>query len=175
MTSREKVQYMIKNYPKTIEKMQALDQEIQAFQKLTEDEAISMLTFPGKTEDHVYVQHMVNTDKVLNVASSYKRICWQINYAQQKEWIEEYGHLARQVEFLHHAIRRLPQKQREVMSEMLIRGRTWAETCEKLKMSGASITKLRVRAVGNMALTLETYYDAFGFSDSDFEVLYEGC
>lgn len=168
MTSREKVEHMIRHYQENLSEMRRLDMEIERHLPITQNELIDMLTFPGKREDQVLVQHTVDADKVMRVAMSYKTLCWQMNDQQRKEWTEEYGRYSRQVDFVGHAIRRLPRKLRELMVLLILEQKSWSFACDSLRISGATLSKLRSRAISGMAMTLEDYELVYMFREDEF-------
>lgn len=168
MTSKEKVEFMLCHYPSAVEKIRTLEDEMRRYVPMTKEDTIDMLTFRGTTDDCVRVQRDIDTDQLLRIACSYRNLCWKLNQQQLQEWTKEYSTLARQVEFLHFAIRRLPRRQRELMHILIVEGDSWTAACERLKISGATVTQLKRRAVGNMAVTLEDYYGAYGFCEDDF-------
>lgn len=161
MTSRERVETMVKRYPDNLAEIAKLEKEMQAFRPLTQEDVIEQLSFPGRREDSVRVQHATNPHKVHQVASSYRSLTYRLNDEARRELTQALGRHHREVVFVQAAIMRLPKRLREVMTVLVIQENGWSQTCDTLGCSGKALSGWREKAIERMTATYEEYREEF--------------
>lgn len=162
MTSRERVETMVKRYPDNLAEIAKLEKEMQAFRPLTQEDVIEQLSFPGRREDSVRVQHATNPHKVHQVASSYRSLTYRLNDEARRELTQALGRYHREVVFVQAAIMRLPRRLREVMRALVLDDTGWARVCEQFAISGSTLSGLKNRSMQHMAEFLEAKVEDFG-------------
>lgn len=164
----EIVRQMVKNYPSNQEEMKRLEREMENFKPVTSSEVLEMLTFPGRSDDHVHIKKQRSTNHLFYIATSYRKLTLIFNREVEKEMTRDFGKVAREVEFVRYAISALPRRYKDLMTYDILENHRWGEVCQKFNISGSELNRKKRRAIELMAQTFIDQHIYFGFYEEDY-------
>lgn len=141
----ERVEQIIKDYPRMVMERDCLRDQILNFQGITGDDMIDSMNFSSPEGERVQTSNI--SDRTSSIAVAYQERMRRIN----REWLD---HLARkllvleeEIGFFHSALRSLPPELAPLMWDLAVERRTWDSAEGKYHISRFTISKYRKKAI----------------------------
>lgn len=150
---RERIEKLIRDYPKNKMELKCLEHQIRNFRGISEEEMIDSMYFTQPEGERVQTSGV--SDKTARIAMNYRERLNTIN----KDWYEhlerQYVALAEEVGFFESAVNALQGKMGEVMRDMIFSQASWDELADKHYVSRRTIGRYRQKAIDDLVVLYE--------------------
>lgn len=151
----ERIETLIRDYPKNKMELKCLEKQIQNFRGISETEMIDSMQFSHPEGERV--QSSGVSDKTARIAVNYRERMDRIN----REWYEHleqrYFFLSEEISFLESAVKSLPGTMGEIMQDLIFNQTSWDDLAEKHYMSRRSVGRYRQKAIEELDALYEKY------------------
>lgn len=142
---RERIETLIRDYPKKKMELNCLEHQIRHFRGISEDEVIDSLYFTQPEGERVQTSGV--SDKTARIAMSYRERMDAINQEWYQHLERQYVTLAEEVGFFEGAVKALEGKMGEIMQDMIFSQASWDELADKHYVSRRTIGRYRQKAI----------------------------
>lgn len=143
--SEKRVEELLVNYYAYRQELAVLSYRIQKCASPDYEGVIESLMYPHNQAERV--DSPVNTDKVVQIAESYRSIAEREHKDDLDALLEKYVPLENELRFLDYCIQALPRMPKELLTEMFINKATWEECCDRFACCRSVLSKRRRRAI----------------------------
>lgn len=150
---RERIEQMVRGYPKNKMEQECLLHQICSFRGITEQEMIDSLYFTRP--DGERVQTSGSSDKTAMVALNYKSQMARINEEWYDHLEDEYLKLTEELRFFESAVLSLPGIQGKVFQTLVFEQATWEQAAEKFYISRRTVGNYRAKAIEELTKMYE--------------------
>ncbi|SPF40771.1 conserved hypothetical protein [Candidatus Desulfosporosinus infrequens] len=144
MDTKERVEWLLKNYHGIKRSLDRLNFEIERFTGLSYDKVIDMLNFTTPEGERVTSNRV--SDKSGRIALGYREHTEKLNN-DVMGWAWQYHTQKSELDVLEYCITLLEPKLSEVITDMFINKMTWTQLCDKYHVSVAMIGKYRKKGI----------------------------
>lgn len=152
---RERIETLIRDYPKNKMQLKCLEHQIRHFRGITETEMIDSMQFAQPEGERVQTSGV--SDKTARIALNYRERMESIN----KEWYQhlekQYLSLAEEVGFFESAVKALQGKPGEIMQDMVFCQMSWDDLADKHYVSRRTIGRYRQKAIDDLVVLYEKH------------------
>lgn len=152
---RERIEKMIRDYPKDKMELKCLEHQIRNFRGITESEMIDSMFFTQPEGERVQTSGV--SDKTARIALSYRDRMESIN----KEWYQhlekQYLSLAEEINFFESAIKALQGKPGEIMQDIVFQQMSWEKLANKYYVNRRTIGRYRNKAMDDLVVLYEKH------------------
>ncbi len=144
------VEELLRNYPRMVERRDELKIELKYLRDrmITDEDIIESLTFSHPEGERV--QTSGPCEKTSKIAFVYQNRVKAANDEILARKQIEYEELCAEIDFLEEAIGKLPDEEREVMSDMVINGEPWYKVEMDHYLGHSTLQRTRQRAVNSI-------------------------
>lgn len=148
VNTRERVEWLLKNYHEIKRHQERLNFEIERFSGLSYEQVIESLNFA--TPEGERVQTSSISDKAGRIAFMYREHADRLN-ADVMALAWEYHTQKSEMDVLNYCIVLLEPRLSEVITDMFINKMTWEELCEKYHISRKTLARYRKNGIEQIA------------------------
>lgn len=145
----ERIEQLIKDYPRLKLEAQCLELQIKDFKGITETEIIESMNFSQPSGDHVQSSNI--SDKPASIALSYHERMEEAN----RDWYDfltrKYMELSEELRFFECSLRAVHGTAGSVLCDMVLGGMTWNAIAEKNFISQRMVGKYRKAALKELS------------------------
>ena len=141
----ERIESLIREYPKRKRDLECLRQQIADFKGITDEDMIDTMYFSHPEGERVQTSGV--NDKTARIATTYRDKMERINAEWYEHLEKEYYELAEEVRFFEAALKALPDELSDVMMDMIIYRYTWDSLCSIYHVSRTMSAKYRRKAI----------------------------
>lgn len=152
---REKIETLIRDYPKLKMELKCLEHQIRNFRGISEEEMIDSMYFSQPEGERVQTSGV--SDKTARIAMSYRERMDAINQDWYQHLEKQYVALAEEVEFYESAVKALQGKLGEVAQDLFLKQLSWENVGEKHYISRATVSRYRIRAIDALVVLYEKH------------------
>lgn len=152
---REKIEALIRNYPKNKMELKCLEHQIRTFRGITEEEMIDSMYFSQPDGERVQTSGV--SDKTARIAMNYRERMDSINKDWYQHLEKQYMALAEELGFFEGALKALPGKMGEIMQDMVFSQSSWDELADKHYVSRRTIGRYRQKAIDELVVLYEKH------------------
>lgn len=152
---RERIETLIRDYPKNKMELKCLEHQIRNFRGITEEEMIDTMYFTQPEGERVQTNGV--SDKTARIAMSYRERMDAINQEWYQHLEKQYVSLAEEVGFFESAVKALQGKMGEVMQDMIFSQASWDDLAEKHYVSRRTIGRYRQKAIDDLVVLYEKH------------------
>lgn len=152
---RERIETLIRDYPKIKMELKCLEHQIRNFRGITEEEMIDSMYFTQPEGERVQTSGV--SDKTARIALNYRERMDSINREWYQHLEKQYVSLAEEVGFFESAVKSLPGKLGEVMQDMIFSQTSWDDLAEKHYVSRRTIGRYRQKAIDDLVVLYEKH------------------
>lgn len=149
----ERIEKLIRDYPKKKIELECLRHQICNFRGVTETDMIDSMFFSQPEGDRV--QTSGTSDKTAKIAINYRQRMERINNEWYEHLEKQYMELSEEIRFFECAVSSLPGVPGEVMADLVLKEMTWEKVAEKYYISRRTVGNYRAKAITE----LEKLYD----------------
>lgn len=146
----ERIEKIMKEYPKMIMERTCLEYQIRNFIGITETDIIDVMSFTKSGGERVQTSSI--SEKTANIAITYRKKMERINREWQDHLENKYVILLEEIIFLESAIASLSGNLSEVIYDMVMQGLTWDELAYKYHISRTMVAKYRKKAIKELEM-----------------------
>ena len=152
---RERIEALIRDYPKNKMELKCLENQIRNFRGISEEEMIDTMYFTQPEGERVQTSGV--SDKTARIATSYRERMDAINEEWYQYLEKQYVSRAEEVGFFESAVKALPGKMGEIMQDMVFSQTSWDELADKHFVSRRTIGRYRQKAIDELMILYETH------------------
>lgn len=152
---RERIEKLIRDYPKNKMELECLGHQIRNFRGITEDEMIDSMYFTQPEVERVQTSGI--SDKTARIALSYRDRMDAINAEWYHHLEKQYVSLAEEVGFFESAVKSLQGKMGEIMQDMIFNQTSWDDLADKHYVSRRTIGRYRQKAIDALVVLYEKH------------------
>ena len=152
---RERIEALIRDYPKKKMELKCLEHQIRNFRGISEDEMIDSMNFTQPEGERVQTSGV--SDKTARIATSYRERMDAINEEWYQHLEKQYFTLADEISFFESAVKALPGKMGEVMQDMIFSQTSWEELADKHFVGRTTIWRYRQKAIEELMVLYEKH------------------
>jgi len=153
MDTKERVKRLLKGHREIKQNLDILWFQIENFSGLSDDEAITALTF--SSPDGEYVQNSNISDKSGRIALMYQVLADSEGKELLMGMIKRYQSEKRELDVFEYCITLLEPRLSEVITDMIINKLAWDEIQNKYNLSQTTLARYRKKAAGDITKMLE--------------------
>lgn len=152
---RERIEALIRDYPKNKMELKCLENQIRNFRGISEEEMIDTMYFTQPEGERVQTSGV--SDKTARIAMSYRERMDAINEEWYQYLEKQYVSRAEEVGFFESAVKALPGKMGEIMQDMVFSQTSWDELADKHFVSRRTIGRYRQKAIDELMILYEKH------------------
>ena len=151
----ERIEKIIKEYPKRKRELKCLENQIKRFTGLSEEEVIDSLYFNSPEGERVQTSSI--SQKTASIALSYRNKTEEINWEWYRHLRKQYLSLYEELTFFESALKSLSGELPSFMTDMVINGYTWDELSTRYHVSHTMIGKYRRKAIRELDILYKSH------------------
>lgn len=152
---RERIEALIRDYPKNKTELKCLEHQIRNFRGISENEMIDTMYFTQPEGERVQTSGV--SDKTAKIAMSYRERMDAINEEWYQHLEKQYFALAEEISFFESAVKALPGKMGEIMQDMIFSQASWDELADKHFVGRTTIWRYRQKAIDELVVLYEKH------------------
>ena len=152
---RERIEALIRDYPKNKMELKCLEHQIRNFRGISENEMIDTMYFTQPEGERVQTSGV--SDKTAKIAMSYRERMDAINEEWYQHLEKQYFALAEEISFFESAVKALPGKMGEIMQDMIFSQASWDELADKHFVGRTTIWRYRQKAIDELVVLYEKH------------------
>ena len=152
---RERIEALIRDYPKNKMELKCLEHQIRNFRGISENEMIDTMYFTQPEGERVQTSGV--SDKTAKIAMSYRERMDAINEEWYQHLEKQYFSLAEEISFFESAVKALPGEMGEIMQDIVFSQASWEEVADKHYVSRRTIGRYRQKAIDELVVLYEKH------------------
>lgn len=152
---RERIEALIRDYPKNKMELKCLEHQIRNFRGISENEMIDTMYFAQPEGERVQTSGV--SDKTAKIAMSYRERMDAINEEWYQHLEKQYFSLAEEISFFESAVKALPGEMGEIMQDIVFSQASWEEVADKHYVSRRTIGRYRQKAIDELVVLYEKH------------------
>ena len=152
---RERIETLIRDYPKNKMELKCLEHQIRNFRGISEEEMIDTMYFSQPEGERVQTSGV--SDKTAKIAMSYRERMDAMNEEWYQHLEKQYFALAEEISFFESAVKALPGKMGEIMQDMIFSQASWDELADKHFVGRTTIWRYRQKAIDELVVLYEKH------------------
>ena len=152
---RERIEALIRDYPKNKMELKCLEHQIRSFRGITEEEMIDTMYFTQPEGERVQTSGV--SDKTAKIAMSYRERMDAMNEEWYQHLEKQYFSLAEEISFFESAVKALPGEMGEIMQDIVFSQASWEEVGDKHYVSRRTIGRYRHKAIDELVVLYEKH------------------
>ena len=152
---RERIEALIRDYPKNKMELKCLEHQIRNFRGISENEMIDTMYFTQPVGERVQTSGV--SDKTAKIAMSYRERMDAINEEWYQHLEKQYFSLAEEISFFESAVKALPGEMGEIMQDIVFSQASWEEVADKHYVSRRTIGRYRQKAIDELVVLYEKH------------------
>ena len=152
---RERIEALIRDYPKNKMELKCLEHQIRNFRGISENEMIDTMYFTQPEGERVQTSGV--SDKTAKIAMSYRERMDAINEEWYQHLEKQYFSLAEEISFFESAVKALPGEMGEIMQDMIFSQASWDELADKHFVGRTTIWRYRQKAIDELVVLYEKH------------------
>ena len=152
---RERIEALIRDYPKNKMELKCLEHQIRNFRGISENEMIDTMYFTQPEGERVQTSGV--SDKTAKIAMSYRERMDAINEEWYQHLEKQYFSLAEEISFFESAVKALPGEMGEIMQDIVFSQTSWEEVADKHYVSRRTIGRYRQKAIDKLVVLYEKH------------------
>lgn len=150
----ERIEKLIRDYPKNKMELECLKHQICNFRGVTETDVIDSMFFSQPEGERV--QTSGTSDKTARIAINYRQRMERINNEWYEHLEKQYMELSEEIRFFESEVSSLQGVPGKVMADLVLREMTWEKVAEKYYISRRTVGNYRAKAM----VELENLYES---------------
>ncbi len=152
---RERIETLIRDYPKNKMELKCLEHQIRNFRGISEEEMIDSMYFSQQEGERVQTSGV--SDKTARIAMSYRERMDAINEEWYQHLEKQYASMAEEIGFFESAIKALPGKMGEIMQDMVFNQTSWDDLADMHYVGRRTIGRYRQKAIDELVVLYEKH------------------